>query len=149
MMDFLIMCIGNREGGDDGIGPYIADNFKNKKNKEFHVLDCGISPENYTSIVKKNKPKNLIIIDAVEMNLNPGDIRIVQKEKIGSMHISTHGIPIPILIEYLEKYVNKVLFIGIQPKKMSGEISKEIKNSGDRIINLIKSRSLEKIKKLN
>ena len=83
------------------------------------------------------------------MNLNPGDIRIVQKEKIGLMHISTHGIPIPILIEYLEKYVNKVLLIGIQPKKMSGEISQEIKNSGDRIINLIKSRSLEKIKKLN
>jgi phosphoribosylpyrophosphate synthetase len=27
-MDYLIMCIGNRDSGDDAIGPYIADILK-------------------------------------------------------------------------------------------------------------------------
>ncbi len=27
-MKYLIMCIGNRDGGDDAIGPYIADKLK-------------------------------------------------------------------------------------------------------------------------
>jgi len=100
-MKNLVMCIGNREGGDDCLGPYIADRLKKIQNEDFFVIDCGTVPENYTSIVKNKKPKNLIIIDAVEMGLKPGEIRIVPKEKIGVMHISTHGIPISVLINYL------------------------------------------------
>jgi len=37
-MDYLIMCIGNREGGDDAIGPYVADELKN----DFTVIDSGL-----------------------------------------------------------------------------------------------------------
>ena len=94
-MDYLVMCIGNRDGGDDAIGPYIADKLKDKS-MDFIVLDCSTVPENFTSVVKRYKPRNLIIIDAAEMGLNPGEMRIVQKEKIGAMHISTHDIPISI-----------------------------------------------------
>ena len=71
-MDYLIMCIGNRHGGDDAIGPYVADRLKEKIN-DFVVLDCGTVPENFTSVVKRHKPRNLIIIDAVEMGLTPGE----------------------------------------------------------------------------
>jgi len=111
-MDYLIMCIGNRDGGDDAVGPYIADKLQESN---FTVLDCGTVPENFTSVVKQHSPKNLIIIDAVEMYLSPGEIRVVPKEKIGVMTISTHGIPISVLIEYLKQYIENIIFIGIQP----------------------------------
>ena len=137
------MCIGNREGGDDAVGPYIADELKNT---EFTVLDCGTVPENFTSVVKQHSPKNLIIIDAVEMGLKPGEIRIVPKEKIGVMHISTHGIPISVLMNYLEQYVENVFFVGIQPKVMSGKITNQVKRSVDKVVELIKSKKLEQIK---
>ncbi len=39
------------------------------------------------------------------------------------MHISTHGIPISVLINYLEQYVENIIFIGIQPKVMSGNLT--------------------------
>ena len=58
---------------------------KLQKQNDLTVLDCGIAPENYTSVVKQHKPKKLIIIDAVEMGLNPGEIRIVPKEKIADL----------------------------------------------------------------
>lgn len=143
-MNILIMCIGNRSGGDDSIGPYIADKLKNS----FTVVDCDTTPENYTSVVKKHNPKNLIIIDAVEMNLKPGEIRIVPKEKVGVMTISTHGIPISVLISYFEQYVENIVFIGIQPKTMSGKLTKTVKNSGDKLLEIIKNHDLKQIKNL-
>ena len=139
------MCIGNRDGGDDAVGPYIADKLKD----DFDVLNCETYPENYTSVVKSKNPKNLIIIDAVDMGLEPGEIRIVPKEKIGVMTISTHGIPIPVLMNYLEQYVENIFFIGIQPKAMSGDITDIVKNSGDELIKLIKEKQFEKIDTLN
>ncbi len=143
----LIMCIGNIDGGDDAIGPYIADKLMQEEGN-LVVLNCGTVPENFTSVVKQHNPKNLIIVDAVEMGLDAGKIRIVPKEKIGVMHISTHGIPISVLISYLEQYVEKIYFIGIQPKSMSGEINKIVKKSGKELITIIKNRKIENIHKL-
>ena len=138
------MCIGNKKAGDDGIGPFIATSLKKMKNITY--LDCGIIPENYTSLVKKYNPNKLIIIDAADMNLKPGEFRIISKEKIGLMHISTHNIPLSILINYLENYIKKIYFIGIQPKKFVGNISNEVKESAKNLINIIKKDEIEKIK---
>lgn len=145
-MDYLILCVGNRNGGDDAIGPYVADKLESSEN--IAVIDCGTVPENYTSIVKRYKPKQLVIVDAVEMNLTPGEMRIVPKEKIGRMHISTHGIPISVLMDYLEKYVENIFFIGIQPEKMSGELSKNVQNSGEKLVEFIKNNKIEQIELL-
>ena len=66
-------AIGNATGGDDAVGPYIA---RQLKKTEVQAINCETVPENYTSVVKKQNPEVLIIIDAVEMGLLPGDIRI-------------------------------------------------------------------------
>ena len=144
-MDFLIICIGNRDGGDDGIGPYIADTLK-IDSLDVKVLDCGTTPENYTAIVKRHKPKTLVLIDAADMGLPAGDIRIIPKEKLGSMHISTHGIPLSILIQYFEKEVEHVILVGIQPETMIGKISKPVKKSADHLIDLLKKKEINQIK---
>ena len=138
------MCIGNRDGGDDGVGPYIADKLRD----EFTVLDCGVVPENYTSVVKKQNPENLIIIDAIEMGLSPGEIRIVPNEKIGVMHISTHGIPIPVLINYLSQNVKNIVLIGVQPKKMSGKMSQQVIKGADLLIELLRKKQIDRIETL-
>ena len=140
------MCIGNRDGGDDAIGPYIADKLKNYTN--IKTLDCGVVPENYTSIVKNLNPQNLVIIDAFEMGLKPGEIRKVPSKKIGVMHVSTHGIPISVLVKYLKQFASKITIIGIQPKKLSGKITDDVKKSADLLVNIIKNKDLSKIESL-
>ena len=149
LMEYIFMCIGNRDGGDDAVGPYIADKLKKEWINNSLVLDCGTVPENFTSVIKQHNPKNLVIIDAIEMGLKPGEVRIVQKDKIGIMHISTHGIPISVLINYLEEHVDNILLIGIQPKAMSGEMTETVKKKSDILIDLIKEKKIEKIQKLN
>ena len=145
IMKDMVMCIGNPEGGDDAVGPYIAEKLKKSKIK---VLDCGTNPENFTSVVKKENPENLIIVDAVEMYLDYGEIRLVSKDKIGRLCISTHGIPISLIIDYLENYIEKIFFIGIQPKTMNGKITDKIKTSADRVIELILKNNIESLKRL-
>ena len=140
-MDLLVMCIGNREGGDDAVGPYIADKLKES---DIAVIDCGIVPENYTSCVKNSNLDLVIIVDAADMNLKPGEIRIIPKENVGVAHISTHGIPISVLINYLGQYVKNIVFIGIQPKTMSGKMSKVVKKSADKLVKIIKNNSVNK-----
>ena len=142
------MCIGNRDGGDDSVGPYIADCLK-REEIDFKVIDCGVIPENYTADVKRLKPRTLVIVDAVEMNLEPGEIRVVPRERIGVMHISTHGIPVSLLIKYLNQYVEDIVFIGIQPKSMSGKMTDSVKKNADFLVELLKNRNLDKIKILN
>ena len=144
-MNFVVMCIGNPEGGDDAVGPYIADKLKDT---DIDVIDCKTTPENYTSVVKRKNPDKLIIIDAADMDLDPGEIRIVPKEKIGLMTISTHGIPVSILIGYLEQSVKEVILIGVQPKTMSGEMTDIVRNSADKLIDIIKKNEIDKINHL-
>ena len=138
------MCIGNRDGGDDGIGPYVADTLK-IDSLDVKVLDCGTTPENYTAVVKRHKPKTLVLIDAADMGLAAGDIRIIPKEKLGSMHISTHGIPLSVLITYLEHEADHIIVIGIQSKHMSGTMSSAVKKSGDHLIDILRKKKYEQI----
>jgi hydrogenase 3 maturation protease len=142
--EILLFCIGNRQGGDDAIGPYIFDRLQKEKTGTIAV-DCGIAPENYTGFVKQHKPHTLLFIDAVDMGLPPGEIRIVPKEKLGSMHISTHGIPLSVMIKYLNHEVECILVIGIQPEHMSGTISKVVKESGEHLIDILKKKKLKQI----
>jgi hydrogenase 3 maturation protease len=147
-LKYLIVCIGNKEGGDDAVGPYIAEKLIHdelKKSLDMDVLDVGIIPENYTKNIKKKNPDVLFIIDAVDMQLKPGDFRIIPPENIGMMHISTHGIPLSVYIKYLHQYIKKIILIGIQPKKMNRTMSKEVKDAANHLIYILLHEQISQI----
>jgi len=144
-MKTVLICIGNPDGGDDAIGPYIAEQLQTMQTKDLIVLNAETVPENFTGVIKQHQPDHLIIIDAVDMGLQPGEIRIIPKEKIGSMHISTHGIPLSVFINYLEQYIPLILFMGIQPKTMMGNINAIVKKSGDQLVNRIKNNDYRSV----
>jgi Ni,Fe-hydrogenase maturation factor len=82
------------------------------------------------------------------MGLSPGEIRIVPKEKIGVMHISTHGIPISVLINYLGQYLKNIVLIGVQPKTMSGKMSQKVSKGAGLLIELLRKRQIDRIETL-
>jgi len=143
----ILMGVGNTLKGDDGIGCYIAKNFK-KKN--WFSLDCGTAPENFTSIIRKNKPEILIIVDAADMGINEGGFRVVSEEKIENIGISTHNMPLSFLINYLKDSANRIIFIGVQPKTIrdSGEISDKLKKSAEHLIEILREGRFEEIETL-
>jgi hydrogenase 3 maturation protease len=146
--EFMLLGVGNSMRCDDGIGSYIANRFKDN---DWQILDCSTVPENFTSVVRKAGPKTVIIVDSAEMKLNPGEFRIINKEKLGKLRMTTHAMPLSVLITYIEEFVPKVIFIGIQPKiiQTGTEISPELESAAEQVINILKKKDFSKVKVLD
>ena len=128
--------------GDDGLGPLMARNLTKllKNQSELLVINAETVPENYSGLIRKENPSHIIFIDAVEMKMNPGSIKLVKCEEIAEYNISTHAMPLSFIIKYLESFTDaKILLIGIQPKnmEMSNPISKEVKSGVEELTRII------------
>lgn len=138
----LVIGIGNRDRGDDGIGSLIAERLI-KEGFE-NVLDCERTPENYISKIIEKRPEKIIFIDACDFGGEIGEIRIFKKEEwqnFKNFSLSTHTLPIPLLISLIEKLTNSEIFLlGIQVKNtnFSPFLSKELNNLFEEIIKKIK-----------
>ncbi len=140
----IFLCIGNVMRGDDAIGPIVAEklNVIFKKQKDFIIINAETVPENYTGLIRKEKPSHIIFIDAVEMDMNPGEIKLIQSNEIANYSISTHAMPISFMIKYIESFTDaKILLIGIQPKNidLSNQVSNEVKNGVEELSRILKN----------
>jgi len=120
----VILGVGNPLKGDDAAGLLCAEqlikSLPRKKRARVKILKTYDVPENYTGKIRKFRPKRILIIDAALAGLKPGDIFILEKEKIAIEEISTHKIPLMVLISYLELDLGcKVTVLGIQAKDLS------------------------------
>ncbi len=144
---YILMGIGNTLRGDDGIGSIVAQSFKDH---DWLSIDCGVIPENFTSIVKKNRPNLVVLIDAVEMGLKSGEFRIISLDRISTLHLTTHSMPLSFLISYLKEYTQELIFIGIQPKivNYSNSVSPKVLKSSEEIIGILKGKNFKLLNKL-
>lgn len=66
--------------------------------------------------IRELRPQRLLIVDATDMGLNPGEIRIIDPDDIAEMFMmTTHNMPLNYLIDQLKEDVGEVIFVGIQP----------------------------------
>lgn len=137
-MKKMILGIGSETKGDDGIGNIIAREM-GEKECDWLSYACETVPENFTSVVERENPDVLIIIDAADMGLKPGEFRIIDKEKLSSDIIGTHNMPLCHLVEYLEKYAKNIIFIGIQPEntELGEELSDSLINAKNNLIKIL------------
>ena len=115
--------------GDDAVGPMISI--------KLGGIDCGTAPENYISKLRSDKPEILIVIDTAEMGLKAGSVRVLNFEEIGGETVTSHGIPISVLLEqFIKNKTIDIFFIGIQPKQANlGEpLSEEVKAAAEFIV---------------
>lgn len=136
---------------DAGVYSYISElNFDvnqslmDRLNRTF-LINGGSVPENFTGLIKKCNPSHIILIDASLMNMEPGEINIVNKDNIVDISISTHSMSLSYLIKYLQlEKEYDILFIGIEPEIMdlSFELSPKIKNSSDILIGILFNKIL-------
>ena len=133
-----IIGVGNSLRGDDGVGPYIAEQLGRQTG--LRVIDAGTVPENYLDEVASFEPDLVIIFDAAEFRGHPGEVRIVDEHVIPLATLSTHSIPLSVIYHLLEKDTEAaVIFVGVQPKQLDMQegLSIEVKASSEEIINFI------------
>ena len=138
----IVLGIGNEVKSDDGVGPLIIKKLKdeNIENKNLLFIDAKTVPENFTGKIRKEKPSHLIIVDACLMDLQPGDMKIVNKYDFANIGISTHSMSLSFFVRFLEKDTKiNIIFVGIEPETMDfGEITPKVENAADEFIKTLK-----------
>jgi hydrogenase 3 maturation protease len=145
-----VLGVGSELRGDDVVGLLVAQQIeKNTKGKsitpQIQVFIGETAPENLTGEIKMFQPTHLIIIDAAELNKEPGHIEIMEPETIGGTSFCTHSLPLKVIIGYLlESFKFQAIIIGIQPKTLTfgAQPTKEVvaaaKHLADEITALLK-----------
>jgi hydrogenase 3 maturation protease len=145
MSGTIVLGIGNRLGGDDAAGTCVVDMLnpalrvlsagqrgaKAPLSAEIMAIDAGTAPESYTSVIRQHRPDLLIMVDAADMGLPPGDLRTIAPEKISVVSFSTHHMPLSMFIAYVKEFCGKVLLVGVQPERTDAgsSISKAVRKS--------------------
>ena len=153
----LVLGVGNAMKGDDGVGPYVAslltatgqesgDNLRDEEPRVM-AIDCAMTPENYTSVVRRLRPGLLVIVDAAEMGLRAGEYRVVPPHRIGSLGLSTHSMPLSLFMDYVGGLVDRIMLIGVQPKSMAlgYELSPEARKAGDDLVALLSEGRIDRL----
>ncbi len=109
-----LLGIGNRMWRDDGIGSVTVEALKD--HPELHAVDGGMVPENHLEEVVGHDPDTVLIVDAVDFNGRPGELRLLEPGQLASSGLSTHAGSPATLAQYLEIRTGaKVGLLGIQP----------------------------------
>ena len=143
----LLLGIGNDLLGDDGVGPYIADHFRSSN---WITINAGIVPENFISPVRKQSPDGIVIVDAVEMGLKPGSIRIIPPESIKDCGTGTHQIALNFITDQFLSFCPEVIFIGIQPGSLDPDspLTDPVRKAADCLLSVLPDQRFDTIKKL-
>jgi len=116
-MTKLLFTIGNALQGDDALGPLLAEKLQREPLENWMVIHGGSTPENYLHIIRLRQPEQVLVVDAADMNLPPGSIRLIDDRHLDDPFlITTHNIPLSYTIQILREFVPRVDLLGVQPE---------------------------------
>ncbi len=137
----VIIGIGNLDLGDDGVGVYISNELY-KKSQSAYVLNGGMVPENITHKIRKLSPSHILLIDAADFKSEPGSFILARSDDVVGKSISTHQLPLSLLMQYLEHEFNadvRLLCIQIKEKIPHSSLSSSVLSTANNLINLLLS----------
>jgi hydrogenase 3 maturation protease len=128
--------VGNVLLGDDGVGCRVAELLEERKMPG--VVDCGTMPENYLATLRGDPPAVLLIVDAADMGLAPGEYRRLSLDALDAVADSTHGIPLSLLLAPFSDSM-EIVALGIQPAilQLGAPLSDTVENAAHRVADLI------------
>lgn len=131
-MKKLVLTVGNPMMGDDAAGPLLATAMAGSPIDGWDVLDGGSVPENCLHRIREMAPDHVLVVDAADMDLAPGEIRLISDEKLDDPFLmTTHTLPLSYLIQSLRESTSRVELLGIQPQVVAFgfPVSPEVKQA--------------------
>lgn len=113
-----VIGVGNALCGDDAAGsllirllqPHLDDHGQTL------LVSAGTSPESCTGLLRRFKPRLVVLVDAAQLDCEPGAIRWIPGHRIKGLSASTHTLPLDLLASFLEAELGcEVAMLGIQP----------------------------------
>lgn len=112
----IVLTVGAVLRGDDAAGPYLSKLIQEDPVDGWEELEGGQMPEDYIAVVRRAHPDVLIVFDAAAMDLAPGALRQLEPDDVADDCLMTsHALPLSLLLNELTDSCGKVVFIGVQP----------------------------------
>lgn len=132
----LIFGCGNILLGDDGFGPTVAEELEQKYNipEDVCVLNVGTSVREilFNVTIDEKKPKKIIIVDAIDVGKQPGEIFEIDLDDLPEKKIddfSMHQLPTSNLLRELRDLCNvDVRILSCQVKNIPEEVQPGLSN---------------------
>lgn len=135
-----ILAIGNPLRGDDAAGIIVGERLREGTMADIYIAEG--APENFImNIVDRGYTHVLIIDSAIREGVPPGSIFIVDPDRLSDNIVTTHSIPMKLMVEILRDHGIKTLIIGIQPKNIDlvEGVSPEVLDAIDSLVKLLMS----------
>lgn len=130
--NILLLGVGNRSRGDDGVGSYLIKRLQKKV--KVPLLDAGDVPENCINQIESSGATMVLIVDAADFNAIPGDIALIEFADLRKIGVSTHSANLDLLFKVIPRNRRpETLLVAIQPGSTStGKgLSEAVRNSLD------------------
>lgn len=144
----LLIGIGDDLLADDGIGCQVAAHLSHP---DWLTYNIGTIPENFIKRIRDTHPDILVMVDAAQMGLPPGSIRIVPPSRVADAGFGTHQLPLDTLYDVVSPSCEEVMIIGIQPGiiDFGEEMTDPVRKAGERLISLLASNSYRQLEVFN
>ncbi len=119
--NLVIVGIGNPLRRDDGVGIDVAKRLKDAiSDDSVLILKSQSVPESYLQPIIDFNPSHILLIDAADLGLNPGQLRFISGLEAGGVAISTHALPLHLVCNYLARVTGaKIGLLLIQPESVT------------------------------
>ncbi|MCF4112959.1 MULTISPECIES: hydrogenase maturation protease [Dethiosulfovibrio] len=133
----MIWGLGNELYGDDAVGVIISDRLKVTPPADTVVYTCYTVPGNYVYAIKKESPERLILVDASDMGLMPGDFRRFSIERISDVSFTNHDMPLNLM---LNQFDLETFVIGIQPDRvvLGAPLSVKVASAAEKVERILR-----------
>jgi len=152
--EIMVLACGNILFADDGFSVHVIEKLQDlltdEEREYVSLVDAGAgAPQQVLSLMDENsKTKKIIVVDIIDYGLNPGEIKILEKEYLPDpdhSRLDIHDWPLSrALREVCDKYDLELKVIGCQAKYVSEPdvvigLSKEVESAVDKAVDIILS----------
>ncbi len=117
----MVVGVGSRMRGDDMVGPYVIDLLKERLGQgsspsdfELDLIDADVMPESFSRPIRESGADVVYFVDAVDMGLEPGELRMVPPDLIDATIPCSHNLPMSYVMGYIGERIDKVELVGVQ-----------------------------------
>ena len=112
----LILGIGNRLRGDDAVGSILAERLSKKL--DIPIIDAGDVPENYLGPIEASGADLVLVLDAADLGVRPGDLSLIEMNRLKDMGVSTHATNLALLFKVIPQARRPdAVLVAIQPEQ--------------------------------
>lgn len=143
MEKITLWGLGNELLGDDAVGMIVIKKLKALRVTDMELYICGTAPGNFLGKLK-NPPDKLVLVDASDMGLKPGEFRQFGLDWVNEVSFTNHDMPLNLI---LGGYRDITTVIGIQPLRtaIGAPLSEALEKASDRLAKLLAERRFKDI----